>query len=92
MNNHEAAEARGEEAARILNSPLFEQAFADTRKALLEAWAGLPTSDSENAKDLHRMVKTLDKVKKCIQVHIDTGYLAHKQIEALTRKEGFFKR
>ncbi len=85
MDKHELAVQRGEEADRMLNSDMFDRAFGDTRKAILETWAGLPVADKENAQDLHRMVKVLDRVRKCIEEHVRTGQLAQKEIEGKTR-------
>jgi hypothetical protein len=85
MDKHEKAVRDGDEAARILNSPMFAAAFSDTRAAMLEAWAKLDNSNGEQAKDLHRMVKCLDRVRRCLEVHIDTGKIAAKEIEGRKR-------
>ena len=85
MDKHEKAVRDGDEAARVLNSPMFAAAFADTRAAMLEAWAKLDNAGSDQAKDLHRMVKCLDRVRRCLEVHIDTGKLAQKEIEGRKR-------
>lgn len=81
MDRLEISTARAEEAQRLIDSPMFSQAFADTRTALLEAWASLENTNSDHAKDLHRMVKCLEKVRKCLETHIQTGKLAQKEIE-----------
>lgn len=81
MDRLELAVVRGEQAQALKANPLYLQAFDDTRRAILEAWASLDTSESERAKDLHRMLKCLDRVRKCVDTHIDTGKLAHKEIE-----------
>ena len=85
MDRLELATLRGEQAKQLLANPLFDQAFADTRKGVLETWASLGTSDTENARDLHRMIKCLDRVKRCLEVHVDTGKLAAKEIEGRSR-------
>lgn len=85
MDKHEKAVRDGDEAARILNSPMFSAAFTDTRAAMLEAWAKLDNAGSEQAKDLHRMVKCLDRVKVCLQEHINSGKIASKEIEGRKR-------
>lgn len=82
MDKYEAAVSRGEEAARLLASPIFQQAFDDTRKVLMETLANLPDLRSEEAHDLHRMVKCLAKIEKVIKTHVDTGKLAHKELES----------
>ena len=82
MDKHEAAVARGEEASRVLNSEVFNQAFADVRAALVKTWESLPTSDAENARDIHRRLKCLDDVKKALKYHISTGNMAQKELSA----------
>jgi hypothetical protein len=85
MDKHEQAVWRGEEAQRLLNSELLQKAFADTRSACLEAWAKLPTTDKENAHDLHRMVKLIDRVQTCLWEHVKSGKVAQKHIEAVSK-------
>ncbi len=92
MDKHEAAVMRGEQAMQLINNPVFEQAFADTRRGILEAWAKLDTTDRENARDLHRMLKCLDRVRKCVDVHIDTGKLAAKEIECRSKLHNLLRR
>jgi hypothetical protein len=75
---------RGEQAQQVISNPLFEEAFASTRSAIMEAWAGLNPSDekhSEYSRDLHRMIRALDKVKHCLVEHITTGKLAKHAVE-----------
>ena len=89
MDKHELAVVRGEQAEALRKNPMFEQAFSDTRKAILETWAGMSTSDKEEARDLHRMLKCLDRVRKCVETHIDTGKLAQREIEGRSRMNPF---
>ena len=91
MDRLELATMRGEEASQLIANPLFAQAFADTRAAILATWAALPTSDTENAYDLHRMVKCLDKVRKCLDEHITTGKLARIEVEGREKRRLFGK-
>ncbi len=92
MDRLELAVVRGEQAMALRTNPLFDKAFADTRAGILETWAQLPTSDSDSAKDLHRMLKCLDRVRKCIDTHVDTGRLAQKEIEGRSRLSNVFRR
>ena len=95
MDRLELAVMRGEQAQALRTNPLYEQAFADTRKAILEAWAALPSrdiADREHAQDLHRMLKCLDRVRKCVDTHVDTGRLAQKEIEGRSRLSTVFRR
>jgi hypothetical protein len=92
MDRIELAVMRGAQAEQLKANPLFEQAFADTRKGVLEAWAQLDTSATDDAYDLHRMLKMLDRVRRCIEVHIDTGKLAQKEIEGRKQRLNPFRR
>jgi hypothetical protein len=92
MDRLEQSSIRAEEASRILNSEMFGQAFADTRQALMNTWAALDTTDeryAEFAKDLHRKIKCLDSVRRCLEVHIDTGKLAAKEIDGREKRRVF---
>lgn len=76
---------RAEEAQRVLESQLFVAAFNDTRKAILEALASLDNLRGDQARDLHAMVKGLDKVKRCLELHIQSGKLAQHEIQKRSR-------
>ena len=85
MDRIELATHRAEQAQALLNNEMFGQAFADTRTALLEAWAALPDVNSEQARDIHRRIKCLESVRKCIETHVTTGKLAQKELEGRKR-------
>lgn len=93
MDHLEQKQMRAEEADRIVNSALFNEAFDAVRRAYLETWAALPDGDDkhgERAHDLHRMVKCADRFKKCLTDTITTGKLATKELEG--RKNMFGRR
>ena len=81
MDKLERAVVNAEEARQLLANPMLDKAFEDTRRGILEAWAAMQTSDKEAAYDLHRMVKCLDRVKRCLETHVTTGKLANKELE-----------
>ena len=84
MDPHEHALVRAEQAAQLKANPLFSKAFADTRAGIMEAWAALDKAD-ERAAELHRMIRCMEKVQRCIDHHIDTGKLARVEIEGRAR-------
>lgn len=85
MDKHEEAVMRGEEASRILNSPLFAAAFSDTKAALFNVLGAMDNLRDDKARDTHSMIRALDKVRRCLEVHIDSGKLASKEIEHRSR-------
>jgi hypothetical protein len=92
MDRHEHAVKRAEQAQALRANPMYEQAVSDTRRAILEAWAGLATSDTDQARDLHRMLKCLERVRRCLDTHIDTGKLAQAEIDGRARRLNPFRR
>lgn len=81
MDKHEAAVLRGEEAERLLNSPMLSQAFVDVRKGIQDLWAQTNTKDEKTLQELHLMVKLVDRVEKCLLQHVATGKLSQHEIE-----------
>lgn len=94
MNKHEAAMAAGEEAQRILNSPVFTQAFDDVRAALLKQWEETPTdlASRETCIDIHRRLKCLADIRKAMDYRIQTGKLAQKELSGMERAANMLKR
>lgn len=86
MDKFELAVVRAEDADRILNSGVFTAAFDDVKAALFKTWAELPTSDTENARDLHRRLKCMDQVRRALEEHIRTGKLVQKEIEGRAKR------
>lgn len=92
MDRLEEAVMRGEEASRILNSRIFDAAFIDTKAALFNVLGAMDNLSSDQARDTHSMIRALDKVRRCLQVHIETGMLASKEIEHRSRLNPFKRR
>jgi len=79
MDKHEAIAAHADEAARILNSPLFNDIFDGIRKAYVKEWEELPTSDTETARDIHRRLKALGDVRASLNACISAGKVLAKE-------------
>jgi len=95
MDKSEATAARADEAARILNSPLFNDIFEGIRKAYVNEWAELSThkaEDRELGRDIHRRVKCLDDVRACLERCIDAGKVLEKQRSLLEKAQAQAKR
>ena len=92
MDKHEEQIRRAEEAHAIINSPMFGKAFDDTRAAILNAIASLDNLRDDKARDLHSMVKALEKVRRVLEEHISTGKLAQKEIEGRSKMSDLWKR
>lgn len=70
-----------EEAARLINSAMFQEAFKDMRMQLFEELAKAPVRDTEGLQLLVSSVKVLDGIKTRLEHRISTGKLAAVQIE-----------
>ena len=92
MDKHEEQIRRAEEAHAILRSQMFVKAFDDTRAAILNAIASLDNLRDDKARDLHSMVKGLEKVRRVLEEHISTGKLAQKEIEGRSKLTDLLKR
>ena len=84
MDRLEAQVRRGEEAERLLSSPMLNAAFDDTLAAIQATWIGLNRSEKgfdERQLELHMMAKVIGRVRHCITQHVATGKLAQREIE-----------
>ena len=70
-----------EEAARVLNSAAFQDAFKDMRLQILDELSKAPVRDSEGLQFLVLSIKALDGIKTRMEHRINTGKLAAVQIE-----------
>ncbi len=71
---------RGEQARRLLEDPLLQEAFATVDVALREAWAATADDATAERERLWLMLKLLGRIRgRLIQV-LETGKLADAQL------------
>lgn len=67
---------RGEEAHRILNSAVFQDALAKLKQELIEKWSSAPSRDTEGREWLWQHYQVVLKFEENFQHIINTGKLA----------------
>lgn len=87
MDKIEAKILDADEASRILNSPIFARAFEDVRQSLITALELIPTTElgDDQAKDVRRKLAALSEVRYTLTRRIDTGKLAHRELDMLEK-------
>ena len=72
---------RADEAKRLLDNPLFKEAFETIRKALIEHLLNTRVAEEVERDRLYIAIKALDLVEQHIQSVLETGKLAKKEQE-----------
>ena len=76
---------RGEQARRLLEDPLLQEAFATVDTALRDAWATTADDAVAERERLWLMLKLLGRVRIHMTDVVQTGRLAGSQLTALKR-------
>lgn len=71
---------RGEQARRLLEEPLLQEAFAAVDSALREAWAATADEAMAERERLWLMLKLLGRVRSHLVDTLETGKLANAQL------------
>jgi len=71
---------RGEQARRLLEDPLLQEAFASVDRALREAWAATQDDATAERERLWLMLKLLGRVRIHVVDVLQTGKLADGQL------------
>jgi hypothetical protein len=92
MTTLEQRSYQGARAREVLENEVFNQAFEDIEKELIESWKKSPARDQEGREKLWIYLAMLQKVKSNLQTTMETGKLAelelmHKQSLADRAKE-----
>jgi hypothetical protein len=72
---------KGDEAARLLNNPLFKDAFKEVKDSLVNAMSESPMGDEKTHNRLVIALQLLSQIEKAIQTHVNTGKMAKIQIQ-----------
>lgn len=79
---------RANQAAAVLNNPLFDQAFKAVESEIIDF---LKTSaDPEEGQRVQRSLQLLDLVRAALQEHIRTGQLAQHSLNGLRKKRSWY--
>lgn len=76
----------GFEAAQILESPVFEKAFAQYQEELLSAWQQTPVKAQEDRENLYLQMRLLRKVKTNLESLVMSGKINREHLAKLQEK------
>lgn len=85
MTDHAEMIRRGTQARAILDDPVFQDAFAQVERRILELWR---SSDPAATIDRERMwlaLGLLDQLRAVLTITMQTGSVAEAEIQALLR-------
>jgi hypothetical protein len=74
---------RGEQARRLLEDPLLQEAFASVEATLRETWGATPDDATLERERLWLMLKLLARVRAHMTDVVQTGRLADTQLSEL---------
>jgi hypothetical protein len=80
---------RGARAKHVLDNPVFQEAFASVRQAILDKWENAPLSDREGKHELHLMLKLLNDVRGNLELALADGNMAADKLKHLNRDQTF---
>jgi len=86
MPDYEQDVLRGRQAQELLEHPLLIEAFEALESEVLSAWKASPARDVEGREKLWLMLSLCEKVKNQITSVVNTGKIAQKELESLTRR------
>ena len=67
---------RGEEAKRILNSPLFKEAFKALEASLIDDWKSTKADQKDVRENLYLMLDLLENFEQFFTIHVSNGNAA----------------
>lgn len=91
MNNLHKEREQGQEAERILKSPVWEEAWTAYRARILEEIEKAPSSGTETVMHLKRLLAAGSAARAHIERIMKEGAVAAKMIELEDKKQGLRK-
>ena len=73
---------RGDDAARVLESPAFQAAMALLKAEIVSEWSKCPVRDAEGQKLLLQLHKLANKFEGLLTGMVETGKLAQLNLDA----------
>jgi hypothetical protein len=71
---------RGEQAKRLLDDPLLQEAFATVDSAVRDAWSATANDATDERERLWLMLKLLERVRTHLSQVLEAGKLADRQL------------
>ena len=81
---------RGEQARRIVEDPLFAEAFAQIERECFDAWKGSGWKDADKREALYRQLKALGEVRTRLTAVMEGGKVARSLAEKLLGAQKLF--
>jgi hypothetical protein len=75
--------SRGEAARRIIEDPLFDEAFQTIERECFEAWKGSGWKDADRREALYRQLKALGEVRTRLTAVMEGGKVARSLAQKL---------
>jgi len=80
-----STEARAEQAKRLLEDPMFKEAFESIRQEAITAWQQTSARDTEAREIAWLTVKVLGRIEGALQSAVDSGRIAAARVQAPLR-------
>lgn len=81
---------RGDEAKRVLENPVYQEAVQKVREGLIQAMAGSPLGDAQTHNRLVIGLQILTQIEKQLVDVMQTGRMAQIQVEDKNAFQKFF--
>lgn len=84
--SHEKDAERGARAQRLLEDPVFTDAFKAVEQAIFDQWAASPVRDIEGQHELRLMLNLLRDVRSSLEQTMVDGKLAVEELKRLNTR------